>query len=202
MADLLTIVYNTGDENAPLAAFLDAQIKQSGKYVSIVKTKAEYESANFEGELLGTSSDELVIFIGQANTDLAGTIKWIYDEYGMKYGWIGKQAVLLVEKKKWNKDELAELVKFLGQEQETKPKNGIKEQLDKISGKVNKLPLGLKVAGAVAGGAFFGVAGAAVAGSAFLINNKLNSDKLFESQQKYLVNKFITMSISQFTGRE
>jgi hypothetical protein len=200
MADKITIIYNTGDENAPMANFLDAQIKQTSEYEAMIKTQAEYASASVEYELLGTITDKPLIFIGIANTNLIKEINWVYDEYGMKYGWRKKQAVLLVEKKKWSETELAELAKLLDQSLEIRPKSGVKDKIDKISGKVNKLPLGLKVAGAVAGGAIFGVAAAAVAGSALLINNKINNDKLLENQQKYLVNRFVSMSIDKFMG--
>jgi hypothetical protein len=199
MADRITIIYNTGDENTLIADLLDTRLKEAGKYETIIKTQTEYTSANFEDELLGTTAaDKPLIFIGKANTTLINNIHWTYDEYGMKYGWKRRQAVLLVEKRKWNEAESAELVKLLDQVQESNPKNGLKDQIDKISGKVNKLPVGLKIAGAVAGTALFGVAAAAVAGSALLINNKINNDKLFESQQKYLVNRFITMALDEF----
>lgn len=202
MADLITIIYNASDENAPITGFLNTQIEQTGKYETVIKNQAEYESVSFENELLGIgASDKPEIFIGNVNPNLNEKVKWVYNEYGMKYGWNGKQAVLLVEKRKWTEAELAELTRVLSQSQEIKPKSGIKDQIDKISGKVNKLPLGLKIAGAVAGGAVFGVAAAAVAGSALLINNKINNDKLLESQQKYLANKFVTMSIADFIGQ-
>jgi hypothetical protein len=150
---------------------------------------------------LDKASDKPVIFLGNINSQLSDKINWVYNEYGMKYGWQGKQAVLLVEKRKWNETELAELNKLLNQSQEIKAKGGIKDQIDKVSGKVNKLPVGLKIASVVAGGAVLGLAAAAVAGSALLINNKLNNDKLLESQQKYLVNRFFTMSLSDFMER-
>jgi hypothetical protein len=198
MADLITIIYNVNDENAPIANFLDAQIKQNDKYETVIKTQAGYEGSSFEDELLGKVSEKPEIFVGNANPNLSEKVKWTYDEYGMKYGWYGKQAVLLVEKRKWTEVELKELFILLSQSQEIKSKSVIKEQIGKISGKVNKLPLGLKIAGAVAGGAVFGVAAAAVAGSAFLINNKINNDKLLENQQKYLVNRFVTVSFDDF----
>jgi hypothetical protein len=198
MADLITIVYNVNNENAPITNLLNVQIKQAGKYETVIKTQAEYESARFEDELLSKVSNKPVVFIGNINSQLSEKINWVYDEYGMKYGWQGKQAVLLVEKRKWNETEVLELNKVLGQFQEIKAKGGIKDQIDKVSSKVNKLPVGLKIAGVVAGGAVFGLATAAVAGSAILINNKINNEKLLESQQKYLVNRFVTMSISDF----
>jgi hypothetical protein len=198
MADVITIVYNANDENAPITDFLNIQIEQTGKYETVIKTQTEYESSRFEDELLSKASDKPVIFIGNINSQLCEKINWIYDEYGMKYGWQGKQAVILVEKRKWNESELAELNRVLGRSQKIKAKGGIKDQIDKVSSKVNKLPVGLKIAGVAAGGAVFGLATAAVSGSAFLINNKINNDKLLESQRKYLVNRFVMMSISDF----
>jgi hypothetical protein len=198
MADPITIVYNANAENAPIANFLNIQIKQTGKYETVIKTQAEYESARFEDELLNKFSDKPVIFIGNINSQLNEKIDWVYNEYGMKYGWQGKQAVLSVEKRKWNETELVELNMILGQSHEIKAKGSIKDQIDKVSSKVNKLPVGLKIAGLAVGGAVFGLATAAVAGSAFLINNKINNDKLLESQQKYLVNRFVAVSLSDF----
>jgi hypothetical protein len=132
---------------------------------------------------LGKVSDKAVIFVGNINSQLSERINWNYNEYGMKYGWQKKQAVILVEKRKWSKDELAEFFDLFNQSLEASPKNRVKDRINKISSKVNKLPLGLKIAGTVVGGAVFGVSAAAAAGSAFLINNKINNAKLLENQQ-------------------
>jgi hypothetical protein len=198
VAELITIVYNTNDANASIANLLNVQIKETGKYEPVIKTQAEYEISRFENELLGKVSDKPIIFVSNINSQLSEKISWAYNEYGMKYGWQGKQAVLLVEKRKWNEVELVELNNLLNQSQEVKPKEDIKNRIDKVSSKVNKLPAGLKIAGAAAGGAIFGLAAAAAAGGAFLINNKINTNKLLENQRKYLVDRFITMSISDF----
>jgi hypothetical protein len=64
VADLITFLFNFNDENASITNFLNVQIMETGKYKTVIKTQAEYESTLFEDELLGKASDKAVIFIG------------------------------------------------------------------------------------------------------------------------------------------
>jgi hypothetical protein len=197
MAAAITIVYEKTDDNSSMAQLLNDLIKKGGLYEPLVRTKAEQAGVSFEAELLGNDTNDISIFIGKIEQGLIEKIEWRYDEFGMKYGWNGKKAILLVEKKTWNKNEVEGITKLLETEH-TDPKKGVKDKINTITSKIDKLPAGLKIAGAIGGLALFGVGAAVVAGSAYLINGKINNDKVFESQKKFLVNKFYTEAFDSF----
>jgi hypothetical protein len=125
MDDLITIVYKEDwfDSNRFMAEHLNNLINNnSGKYKSILKTKAEYDVSdavsNFEEDLWGRRSSKPIIFTNvdssytynplkekitwsTVDKDLIDKIVWYEDfeslGYGMKYGWHEKQAVLLAK---------------------------------------------------------------------------------------------------------
>jgi TM2 domain-containing membrane protein YozV len=96
ISEPITIVYDQNDDNAPMAKILFDILKSRTLPEPELKTKSEYDASLFEDELLGRSSDKWLIFVDEANK--SGITAWKYDEYGMKYGWDGKKAALLVEK--------------------------------------------------------------------------------------------------------
>ncbi|WP_010256924.1 hypothetical protein [Treponema primitia] len=199
MGKIIYIIYDKADVNASLAKLLESALNETGTYTVNIQTKSEYEGENLKYELLGTAREDgaMFIFAGKINDILFDKIQWRYDEFGMKYGWDGNNALLYTEKRKWSEAELSELAKLFGN---TTPENSIKKGLSNIGGKINKLPAGLKIAGAIGGAALFGAAAMVAAGSAFLINGKINNDKIFENQQKYLVKIFCEQAITDFTG--
>jgi hypothetical protein len=205
MKELITIVCDPIDDNMPLANMLAAQINQAGVYDSAIKKPDEYAEASVEEELLGKVSEKIAIFIG--TTKAIDTISQIsnrnnkthlYQKFGIRYGWYGKQAYLYVQKEKFSESEIKEFSEALGIEE--KPETGVKGTLNKISSKIDKLPLGLKIAGVVGGAVLLSVGAAVVAGSAFLINGKINQGKLFENQLAYAGKIFYEQGLPQFMG--
>jgi hypothetical protein len=129
---------------------------------------------------------------------MAGLLNSIIEESGLYKNF----AILQVEKRKWNETELEELIKLFKQletvPEEKNSNKSIKKTLEKITKKVSNLPTGIKIASAVGGTLFFGWLGVAAAVTTYLVNGKINNDKIFESQQKYLVWKFFTREFGTF----
>jgi hypothetical protein len=199
MANLITIVYDKKGVDSSMAELLDSAIMESGVYKSTVTARSEYEGFLFSRKLSGQDTHTGLILIGNIENIPLDEITWHYNELGMKYGWNENFAILQVEKKKWNKTELEELMKLF-KKLELEEKNddtGIKKTFEKIGKGINNLPKGLKIAGAVWGTLSLGLLGAAAV-TTYLINGKINNDKIFENQQKYLVWKFLTTGLDKF----
>jgi hypothetical protein len=200
MEKSITIVYDKKGENSSMAEFLNSIITETGTYLSTVVSKAEHEASLFRDELSGQFIPRKLILIGN-NDVIPDEITWHYNEFGMKYGWNDKFAILQIEKKKWDEKELEELLNLFKQSEVDSKKsndsNGIGKTVKKMMKKVDKMPGGIKAASAIGGVFLFGLWGA-TAVAAYLINGKINNDKVFDNQQKYLVWKFCAMGLESF----
>lgn len=209
----ITIVFDGDgvDNNVDMADELLAALNMVGGYAVVQQTKADYEADNVKREILGTEDKRPFIFVGKINEELFAKCRWDYNEMGMKYGWAENQAVLYVEKKRLNEKDVAQFAQLVGAEVEAaapeKPKNlflkgldNIKKGVDGATKTVDKLPLAAKIAVGVGGTFLFGLGGLAIAGGTYLINGKVNNDKLFADQKKYLVQKFCAEALSDFIG--
>jgi TRAP-type mannitol/chloroaromatic compound transport system substrate-binding protein len=165
----------------------------------MVKTKSEYDVSLFEDQLVGKASSGPIIFIGKTDADLLKKIEWKFDAFGMKYGWHEGKAVLLVEKKNWNETEVKSIVEFFKQEnmpiESAERKSDTKEHIETAA---KKLPIGLNILKAVGTGILTGIAAGTEAAVTSLSSTKIQADKIFENQQKYLVNKFYTAALAEF----
>jgi hypothetical protein len=193
-------VYDKKGENSSMAEFLNSIIEETGIYESTVVSKAEHEASLFREELSGKFIPRRLIIIGSIDA-MPDKITWHYNEFGMKYWWNENFAILRVEKKKWNERELEELLKLFRQSEADSKKNddanGIGTTVKKIMKKVDEMSGGIKAAGAIGSIFFFGLWGA-TAVAAYLINGKINNDKVFENQQKYLAWKFCVTELENF----
>jgi hypothetical protein len=200
MEKSITIVCDKKDENSSMAEFLNSIITETGTYESSAVSKAEHEASLFREELSGQFTPRKLIIIGNDDA-VPDKTTWHYNEFGMKYWWNENFAILQVEKKKWNERELEELLKLFKQSEADSKKNGdangIGKTVKKIMKKVDEMPGGIKAAGAIGSIFFFGLWGA-TAVAAYLINGKINNDKVFENQQKYLVWKFCVTELENF----
>jgi hypothetical protein len=194
------IIHDKADANSVMVKLLETTLN-TPEYEVLLQTSLEYEEEFIKHELLGTIEEDIFfIFAGKINSTLFDKMEWHYDKFGMKYGWNEHQAMLYIENKKLSAVELEEFEKLLGEGTTTTTIGEIKKEIKGFGKKINKLPLGIKIAGAVGGAAIFGLGAAAVAGSAFLINGKLNKDAVTENQQKYLVKIFCEQALGEFMG--
>jgi hypothetical protein len=195
------IIFDKTDTNFPMVNLLEAELIKMG-VAPILQPKSEYEVENVKHELLGTTKeDSFAIFIGKINEALYEKINWKYEKIGMKYGWNVNQAMLYVDNNKLSENELSELTKLSTKYvDEGSTINKFKSGLKNISKKLDGLPTGVKLAGAIGGTALFGIPATLAAGTAFIINGQINKSKVFENQQKYLVKIFCVNGLTEFVG--
>lgn len=81
-------------------------LKQEAKYAhlmaQLISAYANYEVAEWEEKdwlhnKASASSSQHVIFLGNAGKDYRLGIRWMFDEFGMRYGWLGKKCVCEVK---------------------------------------------------------------------------------------------------------
>jgi hypothetical protein len=197
----IKIVHDEADTDfSDMTGLLIKALNETGAFCVEAMSKAEWETQNVKYELLGADKDISFIFVGKFDKALFDACQWKYNELGMKFGWNENKAMLYIERRKWNEDELKELTKRFGQFDEAKPDNFLKKGMDAVTDRFDKLPKWGKVATAAAGTFLFGLGGLALAGGSYLINGAINNGKVFENQKKYLVEKFITDGITEFLG--
>lgn len=141
-------------------------------------------------------SSQMVIFVGETNTSkmLIDSIDWRYDELNMRIGWIGKRAVIYVQRNPLSVSEFDEFkAKFLEQEEEIKS-GGLLEKLKRLDMHITKANTKAKVAGLLFLPYVWPVAGYA------LIKGKIDSDKIVKQQYSFVLNKFIGDHLSAFIG--
>jgi hypothetical protein len=200
MSKEIHIIHDKSDTNPVMTKLLETTLNMPD-YKVVLQTRSEYEDEFIKYDLLRiTRENTYFIFLGKTNSTLFDKVKWHYEKFGMKYGWDARQAMLYIENRKLVATELEEFEKLLGEGTDNTTTIGeIKKEIKDFGKKLDKLPLGIKIAGAVGGAAVFGLGAAAIAGSAYLINGKMNKDALYENQQKYLVKIFCEQAFAKFT---
>lgn len=144
---------------------------------AIISTIPECESRiltekNWNDNKATISSENYVLFIGNVPDGVAlkPIIKWKYENINMKYGWIGKKALMIVEKHTFKKEELEELKKKLEKE------------------KLNIINTGTNV-GILAGAAvLLGLIGIGISAVTLAVINNKNADKIYQAEYGYMIN--------------
>lgn len=203
------IVYDGKKETEILADWLKAEVSKNDSIETAKWSKKQYKDN--EPTL---SSNEYIVFIG--NTETAKNISQSpsfevkYNELNMKYGWLGKQAVLSIDLKyKFDEEKVNQFSNLYNKtfEQEIKAAEKINadEETKGIAGIVSKLKKTgneIPVTGIVAAGVLvymFGLVGVAVtAGTYFVGKNHLNQIKLNTDARKLLLQEFIKNGLNKF----
>jgi hypothetical protein len=117
------------------------------------------------------SSEEYVLFLGHVKDGLAlqSIVNWQFEKLNMKYGWIGKKGLILVEKQTFNKEDIEELKNMFEKE--------------KVSYMNAWIIRGITIASTVLISPI-GFAATAVLASI----NKKNSDKIYKAEYGYMIN--------------
>lgn len=161
----LVIVHDKSTDD--IAQQLNAMISTIPECQSRVLTENDWNANKMQ-----ISSEEFVLFIGNVADGLAlkPMIQWKYEKINMKYGWIGKKALMLVEKHTFKKEEVEEL------------KTMFENQ------KVNNIGVGANV-GIFAGAAILlGLIGVGISAIALSIINKKNAEKIYKAEYGYMIN--------------
>ena len=170
----LTIVHDS--KTSAIARQLNAIISTIPECESRVLTEKDWN-----GTKATISSENHVLFIGNVVDGIAlkPIIKWKYENINMKYGWIGKQALMIVEKHTFKKEELEEL----------------KKELEKEQLKLNSINIGTNM-GILSGSAFFlaliglGISSISlgISGVTWVVINNKNADKIYQAEYGYMIN--------------
>lgn len=161
----LTIVHDS--KTSAIAQQLNAIISTIPECESRVLTEKDWN-----GTKATISSENYVLFIGNVADGIAlkSIIKWKYENINMKYGWIGKKALMIVEKHTFKKEELEELKKKFETEQ------------------LNIIDTGTNV-GILAGSAILlGLIGIGISTVTLTVINNKNADKIYQAEYGYMIN--------------
>lgn len=181
---------------------------------AIISTISECESRiftekNWNDNKAMISSENYVLFIGNVPDGVAlkPIIKWKYENINMKYGWIGKKALMIVEKHIFEKEEFEELKEVFEN-----------KKLNKINTRTKMTILGVLAS-------FIGFCGGGIASNTFKndesekISNwlvlagglvgiasssialwfiKKNTDKIYQAEYEYMINLLFGKRIMDF----
>lgn len=194
----IVIVYAEKNQNAKMMAdVLDANISQNDNIATVVWSDLQYKDNK-----VTTSSNQHIIFIGETETtkNIESSVNFNYDKGYMKYGWIGKKAIINVPNKKdFTKNDIDSFVELVNGTSNTKKKNNVFSDLNK---KIEKLPKAAKIAGIAIGLPLFGAVGTAgaIVSGAYLMKDKVNAKKFNDDVCNYCVSHFMTNGLNKFIG--
>ena len=161
----LVIVHDKSTDD--IAQQLNAIISTIPECQSRVLTENDWNANKMQ-----ISSEEFVLFIGNVADGLAlkPIIQWKYEKINMKYGWIGKKALMLVEKHTFKKEEVEEL-KTMFNDPKVKTMNSALIHAITIASALLISPIGLAASAAV-----------------LTAVNKKNAEKIYKAEYGYMIN--------------
>lgn len=204
------IVYDKKKETEKFADWLKAEVSKNDN----VET-AKWSEKQYQDNEPTLSSNEYIVFMGNTkvgkNISQSPSFEIKYNQINMKYGWLGKQAVLFIDSKyKYDEDKVNQFINlynkaFENEIKETKTTDSTKKGIAKIADKVDKtiknVPVAGKVAAVVVGVPLFGTV-AAVASGTYLVGdalkNHFDQTKLNADAKKLLLQEFIKNGLKEF----
>lgn len=183
MAKVFRII-TSGANEYKIANVLSAKISEIGEYECTIWE----EKKDYNGNKATMSSSNFIIYIGPVKDAKAlyetGSINWKYETEGMRYGWLGMKAVILVD----SNFDFGKLV-------------------SKVATKENAKNLATGALGFVAGGPIG--AGIALGAKSLLGKQKEKSTDVVEVKEgkrdilqcyKTLIEKFLAEDLNEFMG--
>lgn len=204
----LIIVHNSDTKQC--AEFLQGMVSEaSGKGLSVNAIVVDAKKfASYPAEQ--KHAKQKILYIGNfaESKDVSSNIStWQFDRFGIRYGWHGSKAVIMVDKKNISDEEfnkMAEYSENIVKEHELNMREKVEKQGWNPLKRFKELPLIGKIAvGAVALLASKFVLAAAVAGalaSLVVTGDKLNPSQKKEHQRKFAVALFCITQLSEFMG--
>ncbi len=223
----IIIVHDKNKITKKVADVFQAMISEFDDINSVLWEEKQYIDTNPD-----VSSEQYIIFLGHTKTaqNLISSptfhTEWV--KFNMKYGWIGKRAILFVDEDyKFNDNILSEFATLYNEtfnkELQIETKHEKIDTKKTLKDKIKELPLPAKIAAGagftlsaiLTGGAapiFTVVAGfattgigaisTATVGSYYIGNkiykNKLNKDKIITNSYQVLIKHFLTNGIKTF----
>ena len=109
---------------------------KDGSIDTVVYTRKEYEDNKTK-----ISSNQHVLFIGRNKTseNEINNMETKFDKHGMKYGWLGKRGMMIVDDALLNREEYSEFIRFCATYKQYFDKLVYKNVEEKETAKDNKL---------------------------------------------------------------
>lgn len=203
------IIHDGKKEAAKMADQLNALISQLENVSTAVWTEKQYLDNKPR-----VSSDEYLVFLGKTesgeNIIASPLFKNYYSEFNMRYGWLGKQAVIGLDPKFGFDEEKIKKFSDLynltfkneieSNNKEKKEKSSLSGLVSNIDKKIKSVPKAGKIAALIGGGLFFGVFGSviAVTSATYLVKGHIDNLKLNDDANKLLLKKFVDEGLKEF----
>ena len=217
------IIHDGKKEAAKMADQLNALISQLENVSTTVWTEKQYLDNKPT-----LSSDEYLVFLGKTksgeNIIASPLFKNYYSEFNMRYGWLGKQAVMgLSPKYDFDEDKVKQFTDLYNSTfkkeiennaNKKQPKGKISEIVSNVDKKIKKVPTAGKIAAVVGGviaapvlapAAAIGALGifgmgkiVAVTAGTYLIKGHIDKTRLNKDANDLLLKKFFDEGLTSF----
>ncbi len=152
----------------------------------------------YQGQEFKIDPNQGMVFIGKTETSemLMDSIDWKYSELNMRYGWIGRRAVIYVIKQKLNHEDYKKL-KLLFDAQKDQIKNGkIFDEMKHFDERITNIKDMSKTL--VIAAPLYAIGAPFYAFSYLWYKRHTGYNELWRQQYSYLVNRFIFEEIDNF----
>lgn len=203
------IIHDGKKETEKMADILNASVSQFENIATTVWSEKQYIDNKPT-----LSSDEYLVFLGKTKTGenilSAPSFENHFSQFNMRYGWVGKQAVMgLASNYTFDKDSIAQFSQLYNEtfnieieenKKEEKNKNGLSEFMSKVDKKIKAVPTVGKIAAVIGGGLFLGVFGTVVAvtSGTYLVKGHIDNNKVKEHAKQLLLKKFVDEGLKSF----
>lgn len=197
------IIHDGKKESEKMADILNASVSQFEDIVTTVWSEKQYMDNKPT-----LSSDEYLVFLGKTRTGenilSAPSFENHFSQFNMRYGWVGKQAVMGLDSNyKFDKDSIAQFSQLYNETfkiEIEKNKNGFSDFMAKIDKKIKAVPTVGKIAAVIGGGLFLGVFGTVVAvtSGTYLVKGHIDNNKVKEHAKQLLLKKFVDEGLKSF----
>lgn len=202
------ITIHNGEKNEEATA--DRMCAGVSKIGTVAET-AVWSEKEYKDNKSNINSNQYFVFIGETltgnNIKTSPDFEIKYQRFNMMYGWLGRQAVISLDKNfTWSTDYLKQFAEIRNEvfKEEIKYNNKSKSEnfFSNINNKIKDIPLIGKVAVLVVGAPFFGIFGSilAVTSAAYIIKGKIDINKITEDSWQVVHAKFLKEGLNDFLG--
>lgn len=184
------------DDEKVFSNLLFGLISQDGQYDA-----ALWNQKHFRANEPKLSIRQKLIFLGEfeESKNMIPNIKWEYEQFGMKYGWLGNKAVVYVDKEPMTKEEYVSFIELIKGRVEDLKKYENENDLVKDQASIVAISTGI---GVLAAGPILWPAGIPLLGAAWIRRFLKRKRKIYEQRFTYLVTEFHKNGLSKFMGEK
>ena len=186
----------TSDNEKVFSNLLLGLISQDGQY-----DVALWNQKHFKDNEPTIPGRQKLIFLGEdeESKNMIPNIKWEYDQFGMKYGWLGNKAVVYVDKEPMTKEEYVSFIELIKGRVEDLKKYENESDLVKDQASIVAISTGI---GVLAAGPILWPVSIPLLGAAWIRRFLKRKRKIYEQRFTYLVTEFHKNGLSKFMGEK